>query len=111
MPLASLIETGNHIAQAKSQRFELATQLMDMLKLAKDAQSPWAAFSNLLCKKESLETLIQEWPPLAAQELAIIKHVTEYYAQMRFEVEILTGDAGLKAYQPTTQPLTPRRKK
>ena len=82
---------------------------------ALDKQSPWAAFSNLLCKKESLETLIQEWSPLAAQELAIgdatIKHVVEYYAQMRFEVEILTGDAGLKAYQPITQPLTPRRKK
>jgi hypothetical protein len=53
LPLASLIETGNHIAQANCHnRFELASELADILRKATDAQSPWAAFSNLLCEKE-----------------------------------------------------------
>ena len=31
---------------------------------------------------------------------ATIKDVAEYYAEAGYEVEILTGDVGLKSYQP-----------
>ena len=56
-----------------------------------------------------------EWPELAAQKISIgdatIKSVADYYAKTGLEVEILTGDAGLKAYQPVTPVSTPRRRR
>ncbi|MEY3869265.1 MAG: hypothetical protein RLZZ338_3156, partial [Cyanobacteriota bacterium] len=49
-----------------------------------------------------------EWPSLAAQNISLgdatIKKVAEHYAKMSVKVEIITGDEGLKAYEPTTPP-------
>ena len=41
---------------------------------------------------------------------ATIKDVAEYYAQMNNEVEILTGDSGLKSYEPVAKKIVPRRR-
>ena len=41
---------------------------------------------------------------------ATIKDVAYYYAQMGYSVEILTGDRGLKAYEPSVPPEIPRRR-
>ena len=40
LPLATLIETGNHIAQASGERYELASSLADYLRQAADECSP-----------------------------------------------------------------------
>lgn len=116
LPLASLIETGNHIAQAKrGDRFSLAQNLADILRKATDAQSPWAAFSNLLCEKDNLKKLAEDFPTLAAQGIGVgdatIKQVADYYSLMGNTVEILTGDTGLKSYEPAKPTHIPRRKK
>ena len=116
LPLASIIETGNHIAQAPGDRLALATDLARLIAAAPDANSPWAAFADQddLWRTDQLKTLAASWPALAAGGLSIgdatIKDVAEYYAEAGFAVEILTGDAGLKAYQPTTPALIPRRR-
>jgi len=123
LPLASLIETGNHIAQAPRDRYggdrdrhELATRLADYLRKAADSDTPWAAFTDqsLLWEAEHLKKLAAEWPALAASGFSIgdatIKDVAEHYARAGYEVEILTGDAGLKAYQPTKPAQVPRRR-
>ncbi|MCP4701342.1 MAG: hypothetical protein GY862_31480 [Gammaproteobacteria bacterium] len=118
LPLATLIETGNHIAQAADRRFEQAQKLTDYLVKAVDGKIPWAPFTNqsVLCDEAGLRKLAAEWPPLAAKKLTIgdatIKQVAEYYARIgRYEVEIFTGDGGLKHYQPSRPPLTPRRRR
>lgn len=117
LPLATLIETGNHIAQAPQQRFACAQKLADCLRQAADAHSPWAAFTQQadLWQPHGLHTLAEQWPVLANGGLSIgdatIKQVAEYYAQMGCEVEILTGDEGLKAYQPAHPVLLPRRRR
>jgi hypothetical protein len=116
LPIASLIETGNHIAQARGQRYECACELADKLRASADAQSPWAAFTQQaeLWTAESLHELANEWPNLAAGGTSIgdatIKNVAEYYAKAGFYVEILTGDAGLKAYEPAQVVPQPRRR-
>lgn len=117
LPIASLIETGNHIAQAASLRHECATTLAQYLTAAADAQSPWAAFTDqsVLWEPDQLRTLAQNWPVLAAGGTSIgdatIKDVAEHYAKAGFHVEILTGDAGLKAYEPVKPlPIVPRRR-
>lgn len=117
LPIATLIETGNHIAQASGDRYNLARALGEHLRGATDATSPWAAFTDQspLWEKESLQMLADSWPTLAAGGLTIgdatIKGVAEHYASGGFAVEILTGDHGLKAYQPSQPAPIPRRRR
>ena len=116
LPLASLIETGNHVAQAPGDRFSVAKRLADIISRTAAAATPWAAFTDQadLWGADRLESLAQTWPELAKSRLSIgdatIKNVAEYYAQAGFQVEIITGDAGLKAYEPPSPPLIPRRR-
>ena len=117
LPLATLIETGNHIAQAASLRFERANDLASCLREAAEARSPWAAFTEQseLWGTENLLALASNWPELASKKISIgdatIKDVAEYYAKAGFFVEILTADAGLKAYQPLQPSALPRRRR
>ncbi len=116
LPLASIIETGNHIAHAAHSRRERGQSLAELMRQSADQQTPWAAFSDqtLLWEPEKLKTLADTWPDLAAQKLSLgdatIKDVAEYYAQMGCQVEILTGDQGLKSYEPITPTEIPRRR-
>lgn len=116
LPLASLIETGNHIAQSSGDRFALAQRLAAHLNDAAEAKSPWAAFTDQseLWQPANLRRLAEQWPKQAAGQLSIgdatIKDVAEHYARMGFTVEIVTGDQGLKSYQPARPATIPRRR-
>lgn len=117
LPLATLIETGNHISQAGSERYECASALAKHLREAANAMSPWAAFTEQteLWNASSLNSLADSWPQLAAQKLSIgdttIKDVADFYAKAGFSVEILTGDRGLKAHEPAQPVMIPRRRR
>ena len=117
LPLASIIETGNHIAQAAARRYETALAFCEKLRAVSNATIPWAAFSEQadLWTSESLLRIATEWPNLANTGLsmgdATIKDVAEYYGKTGWTVEIITGDAGLKAYQPQAPAVIPRRRK
>lgn len=117
LPLATILETGNHIAQASSKRYEIAQALAEIISAAANEKTPWAAFTDqtVLWDAGSLRKLADDWPTLAAQKLSIgdatIKFVAEHYAKMGVRVEILTGDNGLKAYEPITPVRTPRRRR
>lgn len=117
LPLATIIETGNHIAQANSKRYEIAQAFADILTKVADGVIPWKIFTTQieeLWNAEKLKLLAVEWPSLAARKISIgdatIKTVAEYYAKSSstFQVEIFTGDGGLKAYEPITPPQTRR---
>ena len=116
LPLASIIETGNHISQSSQYRRERGESLADLIRKSANSETPWAAFSeqSVLWSAEKLRQLADSWPALASQKLSLgdatIKDVAEYYAQMGYQVEILTGDSGLKAYEPTEPAEIPRRK-
>lgn len=118
LPLATIVETGNHIAQAKKgDRFAVATRLAGFIALTAEGTSPWAAFSAQaeLWEPGRLRVLAQTWPELAAGGTSIgdatIIDVAEFYARSGCDVEIVTGDAGLKAYKPITPPKVPRRRR
>ncbi|BAZ49089.1 hypothetical protein NIES4103_17000 [Nostoc sp. NIES-4103] len=118
LPLATIIETGNHIAQANSRRYEIAQAFADILVKVADKVIPWGVFETQmdeLWNAEQLKQLASEWPTLAAGKISIgdatIKTVAEYYAKTSttFKIEIFTGDGGLKAYEPPPpQPPTRR---
>jgi hypothetical protein len=116
LPLATIIETGNHISQAPRYRKERGEALADLILKSAEEQTPWAAFSHqiLLWSPEKMKRLAEYWPDLAAKKLSLgdatIKDVAEYFAQIGYNVEILTGDQGLKAYEPVEPVVIPRRK-
>ncbi len=116
LPLTTLIETGNHIAGATSKRFELAKRLVELLNLAADGQSPWAAFGDQseLWKSENLKKLSDGWPSMAAKKLSLgdatIHEVARYYSKMGREVRLLTGDQELAALPVEKPSRIPRRR-
>lgn len=120
LPLASIIETGNHIAHVTGDKHSLGTALADIISKTSDAESPWASFTRQgdLWKSEKLKELAERWKEtvVSGQSLgdASIVDVANYYSAASFEVEIYTGDKGLKAYEPPQKAcllLRPRRKK
>ncbi len=116
LPLAVIIETGNHIAQSQN-AWVCANALCEIIRKSLDSTSPWAEFSqqDALWNSVNLHKLINDWPALAQTKLSIgdmtIKTVAEFYAEARYNVRILTGDEGLKAYEPMAVALVPRRYK
>lgn len=118
LPLATLIETGNHIAQCGGDRYVLAQNFSEqIIKPCADATAPWAAFTEQseLWSSTALSNLAEEWPILASQHLSLgdatIKNVAKQYATAGMSVEILTGDAGLKSYEPIQPAIPPRRRR
>lgn len=116
LPLATIVETGNHIAQARHSQEERAKALADLMHKSAQEETPWAAFAHQteLWSPEKLKVLAKDWPALARQKMSLgdvtIKDVAEYYADSGYKVEILTGDNGLKAYQPLAPVKVPRRR-
>lgn len=117
LPIASIIETGNHIAHSTGDRHEVGYAFADIISATADQISPWAAFTEQseLWKKENLKVLAERWKEsvISGQSLgdASIVDVANYYASAEFEVEVFTGDEGLKAYEPSTPVVKPRRRR
>lgn len=117
LPLAAIIETGNHIAQAGTKRYEIAQDLAEIILKTATEETPWAAFTeqSVFWDIQGLKNLAEEWPELAKQKISIgdatIISVANYYAKTGVEVEILTGDEGLKPYESITPIPTPRRRR
>lgn len=118
LPFASIIETGNHIAQLKKgPRKPYADKLIDIISQAADNNSPWAAFTEQsgLWSAESIRIIAAKWGEYVEshQSLgdALIVNVADYYYDLGYDVEIFTGDEGLKAYEPVSRPVAiPRRR-
>jgi len=116
LPLATIIETGNHIAQAPQQRRATAFSLAARMRDAADAQTPWAAFKHEsdLWGPDQLRDLAETWPPLADAKFSLgdatIRRIGDFYAQSGCEVRFLTADRQLQAYEPPPPPLIPRRR-
>lgn len=117
LPIASIFETGNHIAHSAGDKHVVGHAFADIISATADQISPWAAFTEQseLWKKENLKVLAERWKEsvISGQSLgdASIVDVANYYASADFEVEIFTGDEGLKAYEPSTPMVKPRRRR
>lgn len=116
LPVATIIETGNHIAHANGDRFAMAGRLVDVIVDAANAKSPWAAFTEQkeLWDNDGLVALATHWRTTVpgGQSLgdASIVDVANYYAKIGIKVEILTGDQGLQVQEPIVPQRVPRRR-
>lgn len=114
LPMAAIVETGNHVAHANGDKYSMVNALCDVIIKTAEETSPWAAFTEQshLWSKDGLKSLAERWRTTGVTGQSIgdasIVDVAEFYSRIPdHEVEILTGDAGLKAYQPS-KPLPPR---
>jgi len=117
LPLATIVETGNHISQARSERFKHATNFASYLrKCASETEFQWAAFiqESEPWTADGLLKLADEWPKVAESKFSIgdwsIRHVADYYSQAGCEVRILTSDGMLKSYEPKRPVRAPRKR-
>lgn len=107
IPLAVIIETGNHIAQSKGAKKKSAIDgFADIIHMTLDEQSPWGAFLDQteLWSYDKVAALIDRWKELAVCNHSLgdasIVDVANFYSSMKRPVEIFTADAGLKAHEP-----------
>lgn len=120
LPLATVIETGNHIAQAKTTNSDskriTSEEFAKIMIAAADEKSPWAAFREqiVLWEAEGLKNLAEKFPNQAVEktsmgDASIVVLGWYYYQEKGFHVEFLTDDNGLKSQEPP-QPQPPTRR-
>ncbi len=129
LPLATVVETGNHIAQAKAKQYEIAKAFAKIMTDAADETTPWAAFSEQIVlweaeelkklaakfpeEAEELKKLAAKFPENAKQKTSIgdasIVSLGWHYHQKGYHVEFLTADEGLKAQEPPPPTASTRR--
>ncbi|MFO5473129.1 MAG: hypothetical protein ACLBM2_04295 [Dolichospermum sp.] len=120
LPLATVIETGNHIAQAKTTNSDskriTSEKFAQIMIYAADEKSPWAAFREqiVLWEAEGLKNLAEKFPNQAVEktsmgDASIVVLGWYYYQEKGFHVEFLTDDNGLKSQEPP-QPQPPTRR-
>lgn len=115
MPVTSVIETGNHISHASTQRYETATAFVSFLTRASAGEEPWAPFTEQF---ETIGAAIGElapnWPNAAARGVSLgdflITSVADYYSLAGFTVRIITTDHLLRSHVPLKPEKQPRRR-
>lgn len=119
LPLAVLIETGNHITQVKTnnpKKREVARVFAEWVRTAIGGHSPWILFNDQLAifDDEKLLEMIDEWrenlDSLSIGDISV-KRVADHYASDRTEIIIFTCDQNLRAYSPTVDIPIPRRRR
>ncbi len=116
LPLATLIETGNHISQIKGHDIlPYAEAFAGLIQDSVNSVNPWDAFAvqSELWSTEELQRYAEEWPQMATQKISLgdasIVRVAEYLNQIG-NVEIFTGDGGLRVLAPPPQSPRQRRR-
>lgn len=115
LPLSTIVETGNHIAQLANNRRPYAENFVEIIRASINEEFPWTAFSAQveLWNDENLLGLADRFVDYAERGLGIgdatIVEVANFYATAGHNVEILTGDGSLKGYEPAPVPNPLRR--
>lgn len=108
IPITAVIETGNHIAQADGNRFEVAGRLVRLLELAVAEQSPWRVlqtrlgpeFLSSLCAGDSTGKSLQALAAarVGAGDVALLVERDQLLSgSAAVSVQVWTLDAGLAA--------------
>lgn len=119
LPMAVVIETGNHIAQISGNRPKMRQILDEFIGMVTDAirgNSPWLIFGeqqDSVFNDDTLVQMMQEWKDhihsLSFGDITI-KYIADFYTATGRDVIIFTCDEKLRAYSPTPATIiVPRR--
>lgn len=107
MPLASIIETGNHVSHIENRiKQQFVDNFSDMIVNAIQGKSPWLAFrsQSRLWDDAHIQEVVEKWKQInqtgehAFGDVSILDVATTYRTA-GFDVEILTSDLLLKSYE------------
>jgi hypothetical protein len=93
IPITTVIETGNHIAQADGNRFEVAGRLVRLLELAVAGQSPWRVLQTRLGPEFLLALCAGDSTGQSLQALAAARVGTGDVALLVERDQLLVGSA------------------
>lgn len=118
LPLASVIECGNHITQIKGEDpKKYIDKFADFILKSIEGHEPWDIFTNQtnLFDEDNFKGLVEKWRELSMSGISMgdasIIQVAQHYNSKNLTVEIYTGDTGLKAFEPAPQKeILPRNK-
>ncbi len=113
IPITAVIETGNHIAQADGNRYQVAERLVALLQLALSEASPWRVlqtrlgpdFLSSLCAGDSTGQSLQALAAakVGAGDVAILVERDQLVAgSAATSVQVWTFDEGLAAHAAAT---------
>ena len=116
LPVTTVIETGNHIAQIKNggSRRDVAQRFGKMLESICEREAPWV-LHDFEWGESFLRSFLdgansqKPWYDLAQEQvsggdLSILVEANMYRNRLQIDCEIWTYDARLRAYAPTTTP-------
>ena len=115
MPIASIIETGNHIAHIRGNlRRAIAERFAQYLKDTADNEAPWTLF-NIEWERQDLKDFADKFPDMAMQEigfgdLAIVDAFEKYIERVPgVSVRIWAMDGHLIGYNYTAPEIGRKR--
>lgn len=119
LPIATIIETGNHIAHIQGDKFTYVNKFVELLLDIANNRMPWTLFSNQsgMWSPDNVKTLAQKWREHGVYSLSLgdesILDVARYYCNAGYEVEVFTGDEQLYGFSTAITPLIvePRRRR
>jgi hypothetical protein len=108
IPITTVIETGNHIAQADGNRYEVARRLVALLRIAVSEESHWrvlqtrlgAEFLTALCDGDSTGQSLEALAAarVGAGDVAILVERDQFLSATAIRrVQVWTFDEGLAA--------------
>ncbi len=104
LPIATIIETGNHIAQVKGDKLTraLSEKYVDQVRLALSDESPFTATPSF--DPDHMLTWVDEFPDFASRKIGMadLSIIQEFHRQIRLfptrRVVIWSTDGGLTGY-------------
>ena len=108
LPIAVLVETGNHIAHISdgNMRYQIATQFSSLVKKAVRSEDNWNTVPSI--SLEILEAIMQNFPAQAMNhtgfgDISIIEQFNDYWQNRQpiGKMRIWTYDAHLEGYTRT----------
>jgi hypothetical protein len=106
LPLAAIIETGNHISRKNDEKsVRTGQKLANLIKKSVNEISPWVIFTKQaeFWEAKALTKLADEWPAFIKRDIsmgdATILAIRDYYLRSKIPVMVLTGDRKLRDYE------------
>ena len=109
LPYAVMVEVGNHVTQARRYRKRGIAAYREVLEQIVQGTAPWILYDETPdgSGNDILRRVIDGWPEEALRGVSFgdyaIRTVVDRYQELGCDVQVLSGEPGLRAYQSPGQ--------